>query len=124
VQERKEIFQVHLARHSVVINPNELEYLAGLSQGFVGAEIRSAVDEAALAAFDEDLDTIELRHLQEVLAGTVPLAQSQPEMVAELRRWATVAAKNMSTVEPQPAKAAATKNSKGKRSAQILLEAE
>ena len=96
LQERQEIFSIHLAkRHR---DPSRFD-LAGLSQeteGFSGAEIEQAIISALYDAFeaggdlgDEDL----LRNIRQ----TVPLSQTMKEQITALRNWARTHARLAST---------------------------
>jgi SpoVK/Ycf46/Vps4 family AAA+-type ATPase len=118
--ERMAIFAVHLQRHQMTLPEERLAYLSSLTDGFVGAEIRAVVDEAALAAFDEDLDTINDAHLISAIADVTPLSVSNADKTMALREWAKTAARNMSTVETvtTPSKQATPKG----KARKIMLE--
>lgn len=94
--ERHEILAVHLSKHQVQLPQQEMTSLVTLTDEFVGAEIRQVVDEAAILAAEQGLDTIEASHVEAAIAVTVPLARSQADVLANLRQWADTAARNAS----------------------------
>lgn len=83
-QERQEIFEFHLARYGV--NLPDLTGVIDHSNGFVGAEIASVVDEAVLIAFDEGKD-LQIGHLITALQETRPMSQFNAEKIDSLRKW-------------------------------------
>lgn len=104
--DRKAILKNHLANNQVELPDTALEQLATLSADFVGAELGYVVERAAKRAFREGLDTIESRHLAEVIAATTPYAKGQPHQIQALREWAENNAVNAShKVEDAPAPA-------------------
>jgi SpoVK/Ycf46/Vps4 family AAA+-type ATPase len=87
VEERQEIFRIHLAKRGRDPQKFELESLARTSEGFSGAEIEEAVISALFDAFSRksELTTdILLASLEE----TVPLSRTMSEELNRLRTWA------------------------------------
>ncbi len=97
--ERREIFALHLrarlkagpALGDLPVDDAITGRLAGITEGFSGAEIEQAVIAACFDAFDGR------RHLTEedvknAVTHTVPLSVTQAEQIAALRAWADVRA--------------------------------
>jgi hypothetical protein len=84
---REEIFRIHLARRGHDKGDFAVGELAGLTEGFSGAEIEQVVIAALYAAFaaDQPLSTDLLRR---ECGATRPLAVTMAERVARLRQWA------------------------------------
>lgn len=84
-QERREILAVHLKKRKRFADDFDLEMLAEISQGYVGAEIEQAVIDGMYFAFDENRE-LETGDILRALQKQVPLSRSQAETVSELRR--------------------------------------
>lgn len=85
--ERQEIFRIHLTkrgRHTARFDTAEL---AGLSEGFSGAEIEQAIISALYDAFYASRD-LTPEDLTEALRQTVPLSRTMAEQINQLRNWA------------------------------------
>jgi AAA+ superfamily predicted ATPase len=84
---RAEILEIHLARRDR--NPGEvdLERLAGMSEGFSGAELEQVVVSALYAAF-ADGRSFDTELLATEIQSTHPLARTARERIAALRGWA------------------------------------
>jgi SpoVK/Ycf46/Vps4 family AAA+-type ATPase len=101
VEERSEIFRIHLAKRGRMPAAFDVSDLAAASPDFSGAEIEAAVISALYDAFyaKEDLAT---RHVLASLAQTVPLAKTMAEKVDAQREWAIGRARNASlALEPE-----------------------
>ncbi|HEY3129946.1 MAG TPA: AAA family ATPase, partial [Acidobacteriota bacterium] len=87
VQERKEIFTLHLQKRKRDPATFDLEALAAASDGFSGAEIEQAVVSALYTAFSRgrDLDT---QLVLEELSATRPISVTRREEIDDLRQWA------------------------------------
>ena len=89
-KERKEIFEVHLRKRKRFVTDYNLEKLAKVSEGYVGAEIEQSVIDAMFIAFSDKKDpSREFRtdDIVEALTKMVPLSRSQSDAIDELRRW-------------------------------------
>jgi SpoVK/Ycf46/Vps4 family AAA+-type ATPase len=95
LEERAEIFGIHLARRSRDPGTFDLEVLAEGSGDFSGAEIEEVINSALYDAFHAGAD-LETAHLIKAIHETVPLARTMDEPLAELRRWADGRARNAS----------------------------
>lgn len=89
--ERKEILQIHINKknrgHLVTSGKIDLNYFAGEpSEGFTGAEIEAAINEAMYAAFDaeKDLNKEDLIH---AFDSTNPLSKTMKEKIEAIRKW-------------------------------------
>jgi SpoVK/Ycf46/Vps4 family AAA+-type ATPase len=87
LEERREIFRIHLARRRPAIDRFDLDQLAKVSEGFSGAEIEQAVIAAMYDAFAQDREFTQLDIIAAVKA-TLPLSRTMTEQVTALRDWA------------------------------------
>jgi SpoVK/Ycf46/Vps4 family AAA+-type ATPase len=103
--ERRDILKLHLERRltdsevkgDLVIDEVMLDHLAGLTEGFVGAELESAVISGLFEAFYEDR-AVRPDDFIRAIGFTVPLSVTQSEQIRALREWA-----NMRAVAATPA---------------------
>lgn len=94
-RERCDIFALHIKKRlkdqrvigSFQLNDEVQETLAGLTEGFVGAEIEHTVVAALFEAYSEDR-SIELADFERAIRNTVPLSITQAEQIRALREWA------------------------------------
>ncbi len=95
LDERKEIFKIHINKRKRDAAKFDLKALAGGSAEFSGAEIEEAVNSALYDAFyaRQELTT---ENIQTGLAQTVPLAKTMDEQIDRLRTWAEGRARNAS----------------------------
>lgn len=87
LQERREIFRVHLGKRRPVTRGFDLDALAEAGRGFVGAEIEQAVVDAMHAAFDQGGREFTTEDVLVALGNIVPLARSQRDEIEHLRNW-------------------------------------
>ena len=95
VEERAEIFRIHIARHQRPVEQFDLAALAAASRDFSGAEIGEAINSALYDAFYERRD-ITTESVLATLGQTVPLAKTMDEQINRLRHWAEGRARNAS----------------------------
>jgi len=95
LEERIEIFRIHITRRQRPVEQFDLALLAGASQDFSGAEIEEAINSALYDAFYEQRD-ITTESVMATLAQTVPLAKTMDEQISRLRSWAEGRARNAS----------------------------
>lgn len=98
-RERVDIFKVHFDKR--LINPKvvgnfklsieNLNYLAQMTEGFVGAEIEQVVIDGLFEAFYEER-SVRLTDFQKVCEQFVPLSVTQAEHIKAIRDWASVRA--------------------------------
>ncbi|MEN9244804.1 MAG: AAA family ATPase, partial [Gloeomargarita sp. DG02_5_bins_242] len=87
LEERREIFRIHLKQRRPEIDRFDLDQLAKVSDGFSGAEIEQAVIAAMYDAFAQDREFTQLDIIAAVKA-TLPLSRTMTEQVTALRDWA------------------------------------
>ncbi|HSB20022.1 MAG TPA: AAA family ATPase [Anaeromyxobacteraceae bacterium] len=84
--ERREIFQIHVARRGRRPEGYDLQRLAQLAEGYSGAEIEQAVVSALYDAFAEHGELAQA-HLEKAVRESIPLAATMREEIARLREW-------------------------------------
>lgn len=95
VEERAEIFRIHITRRQRQAELFDLPALADASANFSGAEIEEAINSALYDAFYEQRD-ITTKSVLATLFQTVPLARTMDEQINRLRAWAEGRARNAS----------------------------
>ncbi len=98
-KERVDIFLLHITKRlkdekavgSFTLAPTNLEKLADITEGFVGAEIEYAVIAALFEAFSEDRG-ITMEDFEKAIRNTVPLSVTQAEQIRSIRQWANLRA--------------------------------
>jgi SpoVK/Ycf46/Vps4 family AAA+-type ATPase len=84
---RAEIFRIHLRRRGIDPEGIDAGTLAGMSEGFSGAEIEQVVVSARYRAA-ADQAPLASAHLLTEIRATVPLAVTMAERIEALRAWA------------------------------------
>ncbi len=87
VEERAEIFAVHLRKRHRLPQDFEIHNLAKESGGYVGAEIEQAIIEAMYIGFNEGPREFNTWDISTALKRQVPLSISQKETIELLRTW-------------------------------------
>ncbi|MCP4538597.1 MAG: AAA family ATPase [Chloroflexi bacterium] len=87
LEERQEIFTVHLRKRNRLPQDFDTARLARESEGYVGAEIEQAVIDAMYVGFNEGQREFTTNDISTALARLVPLSVSQREIVQMLREW-------------------------------------
>ncbi len=87
LDEREEIWRIHLRRRGRDPERFDLARLAAESEGFSGAEIEQVVVEALYDAFDEGRD-LQMHDLLRNLTQTVPLSHTMQDEINTMRAWA------------------------------------
>ncbi|MDR1945989.1 MAG: AAA family ATPase [Desulfovibrio sp.] len=85
-EERKAIFAIHLNKRKRNVDKFDFDELASCTEGFVGAEIESVVEEAMYQAFDADRDIIS-EDLIKVAHGIIPISMTDKENIERFREW-------------------------------------
>jgi SpoVK/Ycf46/Vps4 family AAA+-type ATPase len=98
--ERREIFQIHVARRGRAAESFDLARLAQLAEGYSGAEIEQAVISGLYDAFAEQQD-LGQAHLEKAVRESVPLAATMREDIARLREWSRTRTRPASTQAPE-----------------------
>jgi SpoVK/Ycf46/Vps4 family AAA+-type ATPase len=86
-EERLEIFKIHLGRRAVDVTRFNLAQLAGLSNGWTGAEIEQCVVSALTKARLGDREVSE-QDLISAAVKMVPLSRTMNEQINHIRAWA------------------------------------
>ncbi|MBC6417920.1 MAG: AAA family ATPase [Prochloron sp. SP5CPC1] len=87
LQERQDIFSIHLNKRRSDISRFDVEQLAKVADGFSGAEIEQAIIAAMYEAFAQDREFTQLDIIAAV-KSTLPLSRTMTEQVTALRDWA------------------------------------
>jgi SpoVK/Ycf46/Vps4 family AAA+-type ATPase len=87
LDERRQIFGVHLGRRHRDPAAYDLVALAEAAHGFSGAEIEQAVVSALYTAFARGAE-LATEHILEEIKATKPLSVTRAEDVEALREWA------------------------------------
>lgn len=94
-EERKQIFQIHLAKNRCDASKLDLVFLAKATAGWNGAEIEQAVISAVVDAYAEKRELAE-DDLYRMITATVPLSVTMDEQIKAIRSWAHERALNAS----------------------------
>jgi SpoVK/Ycf46/Vps4 family AAA+-type ATPase len=94
--ERREIWNIHLARRHREPSSFKLDSLAEETAGFSGAEIEQVVISALYDAFEAERELCD-EDLHRNIAQTIPLSQTMKEQITALQRWARTHARMAST---------------------------
>lgn len=86
LEERKEIFRVHLNKRRRLPADYDIEALSASSEGYVGAEIEQAIIDAMYVGFNEDRE-FTTADIADAIRRQVPLSVSQRERISALRNW-------------------------------------
>lgn len=101
-EERREIFSIHLKKIGRDPANFDLDKLVAVSEGYVGREIRNALQEALGTAFDENIEKTRISkaknepaqkgdittdHIVSALRKIVPTATQRKEDIDRIRRW-------------------------------------
>lgn len=95
LEERLEVFRIHLHKRGRDAAQFEVERLAEASHDFSGAEIEEAINSALYDAFYAH-EELSAAHIRAALGQTVPLARTMAEQIGHLRAWAEGRARNAS----------------------------
>jgi AAA+ superfamily predicted ATPase len=86
LDERKEIFSVHLNKRRRLPQDYDVARLAKEGQGFVGAEIEQAIVDAMYVGFNQGRE-FDTEDISRAIRQLVPLSIAQRETVEKLREW-------------------------------------
>lgn len=87
--ERKEVLTIHLRKRKHDINAfdaKDIQEVINASEGYVPAEIESAVKDGLINAFYAK-EKLEPKHITQALKEMVPLSHSYAEQIATMERW-------------------------------------
>jgi SpoVK/Ycf46/Vps4 family AAA+-type ATPase len=92
LEDRKEIFKIHLKKRNRNPAKFKVAELAGASAGYSGAEIEQVIVAALNNAFDAGRE-LAVKDMLEEIERQVPLSRMMAEEIAELRNWARLRAR-------------------------------
>ncbi|WP_044647685.1 AAA family ATPase [Paenibacillus terrae] len=95
-EERAEIFAIHIRKRGRNPEMFDLNSLVGHSEGYGGAEIESAIEDALWAAFNEDKREVLTGDIIHALQQTIPVSITKKETIEHIREWAKGRARNAS----------------------------
>jgi SpoVK/Ycf46/Vps4 family AAA+-type ATPase len=87
IEERKQIFEIHLKKKKRDPAQFDIEGLAKASEGFSGAEIEQSIVSALYDAFFQGRE-IKSDDIMRSLKQSIPLSVTMKENIDELRQWA------------------------------------
>jgi ATP-dependent 26S proteasome regulatory subunit len=117
LQERREIFAIHLASRGRDPLDYDLNRLAVAAEGFSGAEIEQVIIDGLYDAFENETDLTN-EDLFRNLKNTIPLSQTMESRISALRQWARKHARPASD-PPQPQPLLPTRGNGGLRQMEI-----
>ncbi len=106
--ERATIFDSHLKRRGQQIGKAAIEELAGVTEGYTGADIEQSVKLGMKMAFSENA-TLGVEHLTNAVKSIVPLSKTEPQRIQAIRDWCKTRAKQ---ANPEPKKTGGKKQRK------------
>jgi hypothetical protein len=87
-KEREEIIRIYINKGlKCDVNPSLLEKLVRLSDGFAGADIEAAVRDVVKQAVVKGDDSITDQTFISFFENVVPLSQTSPEQIDQIRTW-------------------------------------
>lgn len=87
LEERHDIFAVHLRKRRRLPEDFDLDRLAAASEGYVGAEIEQAIIDGMYIGFNDNEREFTTADILSALSRQVPLSVSQREAIGYLREW-------------------------------------
>jgi SpoVK/Ycf46/Vps4 family AAA+-type ATPase len=101
LNERKEIFSIHLKE--VQRNPEnyDLNSLAKSTEGYSGREIRNIIQESLIVSFDKGIE-IDTETILTIIPKIIPVSVQKKSEIAELREWSSKYAENASSDISEP----------------------
>lgn len=92
VEERKEIFSIHLKKKNRQPAKFDLTTLSKSSSGYTGSDIEQCVSLGLKIAFGEHQE-LQTQHLQKAISETIPLSKTNKKQIEEIRQWCDLHAK-------------------------------
>ena len=87
IDDRKDIFRIHLNKLNRDVEQFNLEELAGSASGFSGAEIESSIISALYSSFNKGRE-VTSSDIVKQCGLTVPLSQTMASKLEAIRKWA------------------------------------
>jgi len=87
-QDRHEIIEMYYRRYvRQEPQPELVDKLVGLSEGFAGSDIESALHEVGEQIFLNGPQSLGPESVVDTFANTFPLSRTNPEQIEEIRAW-------------------------------------
>ncbi len=89
-KDRREVLRIHLKlrkRKLESFNKDDVNEIVNLSEGYVPAEIESAVKDALVDAYNAD-EEMGMQHVKKALLSMVPLSKAFARQIQEMNEWA------------------------------------
>ncbi len=89
-RERREVLRIHLKLRSRKIEDfpkSEVDEIVAISEGYVPAEIESAVKDALVDAYNEDAE-LSMAHIRKAITSMVPLSKAFAKEIEAMNTWA------------------------------------
>lgn len=88
-QDRKEIIELYYRRYvKTEPDPDQVERLVDISEGFAGSDIESALhDVGAEVLLNGGAEALHPTFVLETFANTTPLSRTNPEQIEDIRTW-------------------------------------
>jgi len=99
VEERRQVFNIHIAKRGRDPAKYDLDLLCRYSEGFSGAEIEQAVIAGMFDAFFQKKE-LTTGDIAASLKASVPLSRTMKENITALREWASSRARPASNLNP------------------------
>lgn len=93
--ERVEIVNIHLKKRKRDPEKFNVLLIAAKTDGFVGSEIESVIEDAMFSAFSADTE-VETRHILKSIAETIPQSKRNAEEINQIREWVKTRARLVS----------------------------
>ena len=95
VEEKVDIFSIHIAKRKRDPKKFGLVSLAGAAADFSGAEIEAVIEEGMFTAFDKGVE-VTGDHILDAINETVPLAKTMSDKIETLRKWSVTRTRSAS----------------------------
>ena len=92
IEERKEIFKIHLLKRNRDINNFNIDTLANETKGYSGSEIEQIIISALYDAFDSN-DELNNDRILNSIKEMIPLSQTMGNNIVKIREWAKTRAR-------------------------------
>ena len=96
--ERGEIFKIHIEKRKKDITKINLSALTQKTEGYTGAEIEAAIEDAMFYAFYEN-STLTTEHLLTAISETRPQSTYESEDMVRIREWMNQRARPVAEIE-------------------------
>ena len=86
--EREDILKLYLKKYiQTVAEENEMKRYVNATEGFTGADIESAIRDIAYMRIADGVTLIDEKFIIKCLENVIPLSQTNPEVIEDIRAW-------------------------------------